>query len=89
MFKDWKEYRDYLLDKLIVISGDKIIYKKKFDYIDKKYAGLSCEKVMQQACVNALILNDFEFTTLGNRERDPYNYDVVKKARLAREASSQ
>lgn len=80
MFKDWKEYRDYLLDKLISINTDKVIYKKKFDQVDKKYDGLSCYELMNRACVNTLILNDFEFTTLGNRERDPVNYDIVKKA---------
>jgi predicted phosphoadenosine phosphosulfate sulfurtransferase len=81
MFKNWKEYRDFLLDKLIVIEEDRAIYKKKFDAIDKKYTGLSCEDVMIRACVNALILNDFEFTTLGNRERAPENYDIVKRSK--------
>ena len=80
MFHDWKEYRDFLLEKLISIDEDKKIYAKKFVYIDKKYDGLSCCDLMNRACVNALILNDFEFTTLGNRERDPVNYDIVKKA---------
>jgi len=40
---------------------------------------------MLKSCVNTLILNDIEFTVLGNRERDPRNYDIRKKAKTSSE----
>ena len=39
MFKDWKEYRDYLTENLIQQKDYKEIFKKRWAKDDDKYEG--------------------------------------------------
>ncbi len=72
MFKDWKEYRDYLLDNLIEDENNKKIFKSKFDYLDEKYKDLPLKHDLYKVCINTLLANDFCFTKIQNFEINPH-----------------
>ncbi len=71
MFKDWKEYRDYLLENLIEKDDKRAIFKKKFDKLDEQYKELTLKDGLYKMQINTLLINDFEFTKLTNWERNP------------------
>jgi predicted phosphoadenosine phosphosulfate sulfurtransferase len=65
MFKDWKEYRDYLLEKLITNPDWKRNFNIWFKRHDSAF-GEQLGKVKYMSHIRAILLNDFEGTTLGN-----------------------
>ena len=75
MFKDWREYRDYLTLK---ITSDKHrpIFEKKFDAMDATYKSLNPDhiKELHKVHVASLITGDYHFTKVGNWEN---KFDVV------------
>lgn len=70
MFKSWKEYRDFLVEKLIP-EDKKELYYRKFASMDKKYANIVDISVMHKAQVSTVIINDYSFVKLNNWERKP------------------
>jgi predicted phosphoadenosine phosphosulfate sulfurtransferase len=77
MFKNWGEYRDYLLDKLIENpdwhKGFKTIFAKH-DEMFKEGRG----ERMYKEHINAILTNDWEHVKLGNFERRPENIDYKR-----------
>lgn len=71
MFKDWKEYRDYLLEKLITDSEWRKGFEKKFIDMDKKYDTIRDIQSMYKMEVQSILTNDWEFVKLENWERSP------------------
>lgn len=71
MFKDWKEYRDYLLENLIESEEKRKIFIKKFNDLDNHYKELPLKDGLYKMQINTLLINDFEFTKLDNWERNP------------------
>lgn len=71
MFKDWKEYRDFLLEKLISNEKWKAGFKKKFDVMDKKYAEIVGKDKMWKMQVQSILTNDWELIKINNWERTP------------------
>lgn len=78
MFKDWKEYRDHLLDNLITDPKHHKVFRKKFDQMDEKYDFEYHIKDMHKAQIKSLLANDYEFTKITNWERNP-NVDTWRK----------
>jgi predicted phosphoadenosine phosphosulfate sulfurtransferase len=80
MFADWREYRDFLLDKLIDnpdwIKG----FKKIFARHDEMYAHVIADKMYKEH-INAILTNDWEHVKLGNFERRPENITLKKEWR--------
>ena len=77
MFGSWREYRDYLLDKLVVDRSAREAFQKRFAKMDALYAGLP-NHGLEKAQISAVLHNDFEMTKLGNFERNPLNHALRK-----------
>jgi len=80
MFADWREYRDFLLEKLIDnpdwIKG----FKKIFARHDEMYGHVIADKMYKEH-INAILTNDWEHVKLGNFERRPENITLKKEWR--------
>lgn len=75
MFKDWKEYRDYLLENLIEDEAIQEKMRNKFKHLDKKYYGYTNIQRMYKVCISTILSNDYHFTKLRNFENSP---DMIK-----------
>jgi predicted phosphoadenosine phosphosulfate sulfurtransferase len=78
MFKDWREYRDYLLDKLITNEEWKKGFKKKFEWMENIWTDSLGDKLFK-AHINSILTNDWEFIKLNNLEKRPANAKVRQK----------
>jgi predicted phosphoadenosine phosphosulfate sulfurtransferase len=65
MFKDWKEYRDYLLEKLIGNPDDRKIFRDAFDLHDLAY-GTALGDQLYRVHTTAILAQDLELTKLSN-----------------------
>jgi len=63
MFRDWKEYRDYLLENLISDKWIKEKFRKKFEAHDDNYRDEILEKLYKTE-ISAILLGDWEGTKL-------------------------
>jgi len=70
MFSDWKEYRDFLVDKLLPETSV-ILFKKHFDKLDNKYGTMRNKDTFYKVCVQSIVINDFGFVKITNWERNP------------------
>lgn len=72
MFADWKEYRDFLLEKLIEDEEKKELFRKEFRAHDRDFGlndkifGTNELQRAHQAHVSAILANDYHGTKLGN-----------------------
>ena len=78
MFRDWAEYRDYLLEKLIEDESWKKGFQSAFAAHDELYGDTEFSKEMYKVHINALLTNDWEHIKLKNWEASPYIYNVRK-----------
>lgn len=76
MFRDWREYRDYLLDKLVE-PDKRAIMAKQFARQDAIYADAIGWKLWRTH-VRCILTNDYHFTHLNVLERSP---DFVRAKR--------
>jgi hypothetical protein len=65
MFKDWREYRDYLLENLITDPEYKKIFGKAFARHDEIYEDYFGQK-LYETHVSTLLCQDFSLTKLSN-----------------------
>lgn len=70
MFRDWVDYRDYLVEK-IIREDRKEIFRKKFADTEKVYRGTRFFNRLVQEHVQSLITNDYHFTKLDNFIKRP------------------
>ena len=70
MFADWKEYRDYLLEKIIT-DERRETFRKKFEQTEKVYENTKYHDRLLKEHVNCLITNDYHFTKLDNFTKRP------------------
>ena len=85
MFKDWKEYRDYLLEKLISNEEWKTGFRKIFDRQESMFHDVLGEKLFKEH-INSILTNDWEHVKLGNLERRPSLINHKKAWRKKRDA---
>ena len=80
MFKDKKEYRDFLLEKLTDKKW-KESFRDKFKKLDERYAEVNDIDKIYDAEINSILTNDWEFIKLHNMERRPefHNYRIFKR----------
>lgn len=71
MFKDWKEYRDYLLENLVESEHTKEKFRKKFEELDERYLGMEKIETLYKTEISAILANDHYFTKITNFERNP------------------
>jgi len=69
MFKNWREYRDFLLDRLISDKKHYEIMRKRFDFDDKKCAFFpkDVSDAIHKAHVKVVVKDDYCLTTLKNQ----------------------
>ena len=79
MFKDWAEYRDYLLDKLIEDPDWHAGFKKEFVRQEKLYGETEVAVEMRRNHINSLLTNDWEHIKLSNWERRPQIYNIKRQ----------
>jgi len=68
MFKDWKEYRDYLLEKLITNEEHREKMRKDFHRTEKKYIPAVKANSIYKTHISIILTNDYHGTKLGNAE---------------------
>ena len=78
MFSSWMEYRDYLLENLVVLEDHKNKYIDKFKKMDKQYIAMRKKDDMYKVQIRSILANDFEHTKIINWERSPEVYNFRK-----------
>jgi predicted phosphoadenosine phosphosulfate sulfurtransferase len=81
MFASWKEYRDYLLDKLIQDETEKKRFEHAFMEQQKIYEPYLAEK-MFKVHVQTILANDISHTKLKNFDRGKDCYEIRKRLKL-------
>jgi len=68
MFATWREYRDHLLENLIDVAEVRDTFRKQFKLWDRRFRtdDPAIELALMKAEVKAMLVNDFEGTTIGN-----------------------
>ena len=84
MFSDWQEYRDYLLEKLVINEEQKERLKKKFKYIDDAFAGTPVYERGLRVCITAVLKNDYHHVVLNNFMKNPssFKYNKLRKFKV-------
>lgn len=79
MFTDWKEYRDYLLEKLIVDPEVKAGFVKRFKSMDSTYSAefVSLEE-MTKVQVQSILANDIDHVKTKNWENN-FNQVIARR----------
>lgn len=87
MFETWKEYRDYLLDKLVVDKEHKKRFRSFFNRVDRDYTHNLINTHANKICIRAILKNDYFLTTLNNFRVNlmVYTYRKVKAGKLKKE----
>lgn len=80
MFNDWAEYRDFLLEKLIVNDEWKKGFRKVFEKQDALY-GEQMGKKMYKAHISSILTNDWEHIKLLNFEQTADAIKIRKEAK--------
>lgn len=71
MFRDWRDYRDFLLEKLVTDPDKRERMRRKFAQNDRKYGGMAHRYLLHKREVNTILTNDWEFIKLGNFLNSP------------------
>lgn len=67
MFRSWQEYRDYLLENLVVDSEQRETFRRKFDEMDRLLMG--DPHLFERSCkvgIASILTNDYTFTKIGD-----------------------
>ena len=78
MFDDWKEYREYLLEKLITEPEVVKVFRKMFDNHDRRFERMLQKEHLWKHHVRALLLNDLEAVTVNNFFVRPHTIDLLR-----------
>ena len=84
MFKDWREYRDYLTENLITEEHWRVIFRKKWAEMDSLYDMMAHPEDVFKAQIRSILVNDYEFVKLSNFMNAPalITYRQWKKGEL-------
>lgn len=68
MFHDWKEYRDFLLGKLITNPEHQGLFRKRFSEDDRDNEGIAPKHLdrMYRVHIGAMLANDYHMTKINN-----------------------
>ena len=64
MFSDWVEYRDYLIEKLIVDDDTRAKFISKYQRMDEKFEGMDKIDELHRRQIAGVLANDFEFAKI-------------------------
>ena len=79
MFKDWQEYRDYLLENITEDPDLRKRFTERFKQMDEMYGPEVGLDVLSQVQVQSIVTNDADMVKLSNWERAPQNYNIRRK----------
>lgn len=88
MFRDWRHYRDFLLERLIDAEHQPK-FSQHFERQDAMYDGHHGDKLFRSQ-VQAILTNDHHLTKMGNFDHTPESAGIrrrVREARVAAEAT--
>lgn len=85
MFKDWVEYRDYLLEHLIPEQVHRDSFKKQFAASEAKYAEAVGVERMARMHIRAILANDYHGTKIANESARWRNIKKDYERRIERE----
>tara|TARA_Y100000389_G_scaffold147165_1_gene146040 strand:+ start:8835 stop:9974 length:1140 start_codon:yes stop_codon:yes gene_type:complete len=71
MFKDWREYRDYLTENLVQNEDHKKKFFNTWNKQDKQYADMNHIKDLHKAQINTVLTNDVDMAKLRNFTEKP------------------
>jgi len=77
MFRDWKEYRDYLIDNLLA-EKYRYSFKSKFQDMDNKFKHMDKIEEMYKEQVFSVLSNDYEFVKISNFLGRPQTINFLK-----------
>ena len=72
MFKDWREYRDYLLKYLVTDEDYRTAMAKKFAHMDNQYGMMKDISKLHRVHISTILAQDIDFTKVSNFEQSPY-----------------
>lgn len=87
MFDSWKEYRDFLLEKLIQDDGHRELFRARFQQSDEAYAPLNerWRERLHRTEINSMLLNDWHMTKIMNVLCGPtFPYRLLRQAQMGR-----
>lgn len=62
MFESWREYRDYLLENLIVEPEHKEIFRRRFASSDRRYTDPELQTALAKMQIGSILVNDYHGT---------------------------
>jgi len=71
MFESWREYRDYLLEKMVTDPDIKAKFLREFKHLDSKYIHPMIADRKDGECVSSILANDYFLTKIGNFKARP------------------
>jgi len=71
MFKDWREYRDYLTENLVQNEDHKKRFFKTWEKQDKQYEDMKHIQDLHRAQINTVLTNDVDMAKLRNFTEKP------------------
>lgn len=83
MFPTWKEYRDYLLEKLVDNPDWKIRFRKAFAKDDAIFGHCRPDAELGRMHVTSILTNDWEGIKIKNYRNNPKNHDPVRLHSIA------
>lgn len=86
MFKDWKEYRDYLLDHLVEDTEQHKRFADKFAETDRDFTGFPNMTALYKVEITEILANDYYFTKLANYlcNGEPADFLILKRGKAVR-----
>jgi predicted phosphoadenosine phosphosulfate sulfurtransferase len=90
MFRSWKEYRNYLTEKLITEKKHQDIFFKAWKKMDEFYDDMKFPSDLHQKQIRSILVNDLELVKLNNYLQTPsiIVYREWKKGNLLNRARS-
>jgi predicted phosphoadenosine phosphosulfate sulfurtransferase len=71
MFKNWREYRDYLTDQLITIPENREKFHKEWKKMDGFYEQMTKPEDLHKKQIASILCNDWEFVKLAGFMNSP------------------
>ena len=81
MFRDWKEYRDFLLSKLVA-AEHRPKFEKHFERQDRYYGDVHGDKLFKTQ-IQSILTNDYHCTKLRNFDNRPDSVGIRRRRREA------
>tara|TARA_R110002167_G_scaffold30389_1_gene100382 strand:+ start:500 stop:1672 length:1173 start_codon:yes stop_codon:yes gene_type:complete len=84
MFKDWKEYRNHLTDRLITIPENRKKFHKQWVKMDGLYGEMTKPQDLHKKQISSVLCNDWEFVKLAGFLNSPpmITYREWRKGKL-------